>query len=62
MLYLKKNGCFLMTSLWSQRIILGIQYQIMSSVLGFLIEILLILTYDLGSTHQAMNDSLFHMM
>jgi hypothetical protein len=31
-------------------------------ILNFLVEILLILTYDLGSTDQAMNDSPFHMM
>jgi hypothetical protein len=34
----------------------------MSYVLNFLVEILLILTYDLASTDQAMNDSSFHMV
>jgi hypothetical protein len=39
-----------------------IKYQIVPYVLNFLVEILLILTYDLGSPDQAMNDSAFHVM
>jgi hypothetical protein len=38
-----------------------IKYQIMSYVLNFLVEVL-ILTYDLGSTDQAMNDDSFQVM
>jgi hypothetical protein len=34
----------------------------MSYVLSFTVEILLILTYDLCSTDQTMNDSLFHVI
>jgi hypothetical protein len=34
----------------------------MSYVLSFLVEILLSLTYDLGSTDQTMTDSPFHVM
>jgi hypothetical protein len=34
----------------------------MSYVLNFLVEILQILTYDLGSAAQATNDFSFHMM
>jgi hypothetical protein len=34
----------------------------MSYVFNFLAEILLILTYDLGSTDQTVKDSSFHMM
>jgi hypothetical protein len=39
-----------------------IKYQIMSHVFNFLFEILLILTHDLGSTDQTINDSAFHVM
>jgi hypothetical protein len=39
-----------------------IKHQIMSYVLNFLGEILLILTYDLGSTKQTMTDCAFHVM
>jgi hypothetical protein len=39
-----------------------IKHQIMLYVLNFLAEILLILTYDLGSIDRTMNDSPFHMM
>jgi heme A synthase len=38
-----------------------IMHQIMSYVLHFLAEILLILTYDRASTDQTMNNSHFHM-
>jgi hypothetical protein len=38
-----------------------ITHQIMSYVLHFLAEILLILTYDLAPTDQTMNNSHFHM-
>jgi hypothetical protein len=34
----------------------------MSYILNFHVEIFLILTYDLGSTEQAMNDSPFHVL
>jgi hypothetical protein len=37
-----------------------VKHQIMSYLPNFLVEILLILTYDLGSTDQTMNDSPFH--
>jgi hypothetical protein len=36
--------------------------RIMSSLLNLIVEILLILTYNLGSTDQTMNDSTFHVM
>jgi hypothetical protein len=39
-----------------------IKCQIMSYVVNFLVEILLILTYDRGCTDQTMNDSPFRMM
>jgi hypothetical protein len=39
-----------------------IKYQIMSCVLNFSVEIVPVLTYDLGSTDQAMNDSSFHVV
>jgi hypothetical protein len=37
-------------------------HQIVSYILSFLVEILLVLTYDLGSTDQTMNNSPFHVM
>jgi hypothetical protein len=37
-----------------------IKHQIMSYVLNYVVEILLNLTYDLGSSDQTMKDSLFH--
>jgi hypothetical protein len=62
-MYLKKDGCFSMVSLWSQQILVGfIKHQIMSYILNFLVEILLILMYDLSFTDQTMNDFPFHVM
>jgi hypothetical protein len=39
-----------------------IKYQIMSYILNFVFEILLILTYDLGLAEQTMNDTPFYMV
>jgi hypothetical protein len=38
------------------------KHQIMSYIFNFLVEILLILTYDLGSVDQSMNDSRFYVV
>jgi hypothetical protein len=39
-----------------------INHQIMSYVLNFIVEILLILTYDLRAVHQNIHDSPFYVM
>jgi hypothetical protein len=39
-----------------------VKHQIMSYVLNFLVEIILILTYDLSSTDQTVNDSSFQVL
>jgi hypothetical protein len=39
-----------------------IKYQFMSYILNFTAEIIMILTYDPGSTDQIMIDSHFHIM
>jgi hypothetical protein len=61
MLYLKNEGCFSLSSLWTQQSLVYIHYQIMSYVLNFLVEVILNLTYGLGCTDQAMSDSPFFM-
>jgi hypothetical protein len=48
---------FIMVSLW-----VFVKHQMMFYVLNFLVEILLILIHDLGSTDLTRNDSPFHVM
>jgi hypothetical protein len=63
MLCLKKDDFLLMTSLLSQQILwIFTEHQIMFYVSNFVVEILLILTYDLHSVDQTVNNSPFYVM
>lgn len=62
LVYFIRRRAISMASLQSERIIVVVKHQIMTYVLNFLVEIFLIVTYDLRSTFWTIEDCPFYVI